>query len=159
MAFNPYLPVSVGVSDTTPVNALIAGTNSLLTGLGQSAAAACSLALVVNVAAADVPGCSVSVTVAGTNAFALITMVFDVQATVTTSNNVFIGSLLVDGLGGYPEAHADDRTSRITVAQTTKVGLAAGNHTLKLQAAKGPAGSFTAMATHTTLTVVLFDIP
>jgi hypothetical protein len=158
VAFNPFSSISVGVSDTTQTNAVINAVNTLLTGLGQSGTAVAASPLTVGTTAADVAGCSISLVVAGTNAFVEVTMVFDVQTTVTTSNNVFLGTLLIDGVGGFPEAHADDRESRITVSQTVRAGLAAGSHTLKLQAAKTPGGSFTAMASHTTLTVTLFDV-
>jgi len=160
VGFNPFAPISVGVSDTTQINALIQGVNTFLTGMAQSSAVPATSALTVGTSSADVPGCSITVTVTGANAYALVTMVFDVQAIVTTSNNVFLGQLNVDGVGAptYPEAHADDRTSRITPAQSTKVPLAAGTHTLKLQAAKTPGGTFTVMTSHTNLTVILFDL-
>ena len=158
MGFTPFSSIPVGVSDTTQINAPIAGLNTLLAGLGQSASAASSTSLVATTTDTDVPGCSITVTVAGANAFALVTMVFDVQAFVTTTGNVFLGRLKVDGSGGFPEAHADDRTGRITTSQTMKVPLPAGSHTLKLQAALTPAGGFTVMPSHTNLTVTLFDI-
>jgi hypothetical protein len=133
----------------------------ILNGLARSTAVAATGTLSVSTSDADVPGCSISVTVTGNNAFALVTMVFDVQASVTTSNNVFLGRLNVDGVGAptYPEAHSDDRTSRTTTAQVTRVPLAAGIHTVTLQASKTPGGSFTVMTSHTNLTVIVFDLP
>lgn len=106
----------------------------------------------------DIAGTSQSITVTRGHAVAMVVATFDVNPTVTTSNNVMIGILNVDGVGQTTETHCDDRISRATVSQTYRVSLAAGTHTLKLQA-KAASGTFLVNPPHTTMLVTVLDLP
>jgi hypothetical protein len=161
VGFNPFSSISVGVSDTSQVNAVIAGLNALLTGFGKSGSAASSGPLTVTTTPTDVPSCTMTVTVAGTNAYAEVTAVFDFANNATATTNVAIGTLVVAGVTQTAEAHMQlTANNRATVSQTYTVPLNAGSTILKLQVAKdGGASTCTSFASHTTLSVTVFDIP
>lgn len=161
MAFNPFAPIPAGVSDTTQMNAVIAGVNAFFTGLGQSGSAASSAGLTVTTTPTDVPSCTKTVTVVGNNAFAEVEAVFDFGNDATGTTNVAIGTLVVAGATQTAEAHMVLTANvRASVAQTYTIPLPLGSTTLKLQAAKnGGASTCTCFGTHTVLTVTVFDIP
>lgn len=102
-----------------------------------------------------VTGASLSVTATGANAYALVTAYYDATATVTASNNVLEGAILVDG-SLHTEILSDDRQSRCTKTVTAVVTLSAGVHTVSI-AAKRAAGTFT--INDAKLIVLLYDLP
>lgn len=161
MAFNPYQQISVGQSDSTQINAPISGLNNVLTGFGQSATAAASATLTLTTSPVDVANCSITAVVAGANAFAIVIATFDFGNDVLVAGQTTIGTLVVNGSTQSAEVHlALLANARSTVGQSYTVPLSPGSNVLKLQARKTAAGSVAgANATHTTITVILFDVP
>lgn len=118
---------------------------------------ACTVALSLTGTPQDVAGCSKTFTMVNANGHAVCFATFDSSNTVTTSNNVGVGKLVVDGVTQNGEAHWDDRVSRVTAYQSWTVPLGAGSHTIKLQASGG--GTMQVQTIHTKLTVIVFDLP
>lgn len=107
-----------------------------------------------------VTGATVTFTVTGANAYCVVNAVFDVTATVTTSNNIFVGLVYKNGVSiGGAEAHCDDRSSYNSCFCTNKVSLTgAGTYTITLRAAKAQSGgTFVIQNTHTRATVTVYD--
>lgn len=126
-------------------------------GFINNGSAACTLALTLTGTLQDVAGCSKTFTIVNGNAFAICWGTFDSANSVTTSNNVGVGQLMVDGVSQSGEAHWDDRVSRTTAQQHWTVPLTAASHTIKLQGKGG--GVMTLQTIHTKLTIVVFDLP
>lgn len=103
----------------------------------------------------DVPGATVTFSVTGANAYVDVSWTYDASPTVTASNNVLVGGLLLDG-SQQQECLCDDRVSRATPSDQIKVAVGAGAHTIKI-AAKRAAGTFT--INDALLTVRLYDLP
>jgi hypothetical protein len=163
VTFNPYTAISNGASDTTQINAVIAGLNALLTGFGQGGSvAATGGPMTVTTTPTDVPSCTTTVTVTGSNAYAEVVATFDFANNATGTTNAAIGTLVVNGAAQTAEAHMQlTANNRATVSQSYKVPLSAvGSTTLKMQVAKdGGASVCTIFDTHTTLKVSVFDVP
>lgn len=131
---------------------------NLANGHYNDGSAACTAALNLTTSLQDITGCSKTFSVVGAHSIAMCFATFDNASTVGTGNNVGVGSLVVDGSVQTGEAHWDDRTSRTTAYQSWTVSLAAGSHTIKLQAKTG-GGTQQIQTIHTKLTVIVFDLP
>ncbi|MER8262742.1 hypothetical protein ABT007_00940 [Streptomyces griseus] len=94
-----------------------------------------------------IPGCSVTLTTQAANALYSVSAVFDCSVTGVHTQNLMVGRLMVDGVGGSGLAiHAMDTADRDTVAMVWRGTLpAAGSHTLQIEGvinAAGGTGSF-----------------
>lgn len=160
MAVTPIAQILGGVSSTTQINNIINALNILLPGLFQSAQAVANANLTLSTTETDISGATVTVNPAGANAFAVVVGVFDVDCTAAGAA-VAQGRLSIDGSTQTAEAHGTMiSTSRSTVTQVWLPPLAFGSHTLKLRGLKtAAAGTATIWATHTTITVILVDLP
>lgn len=109
--------------------------------------------------AANVPGCSVTITTVNANAVVQVTGIFDITTT-TAGSSTAVGTLVVDGSTQSGEAtHQLVTTSdRDSVAQVWNVPLAtAGSHTFTLQGATTGGGLATFNFPHTTLNMLVLD--
>ena len=133
---------------------------NLANGFFQCASAAATATLNLGASAADVVGASVTVSVGGAHAFAVVTGCFDFKTTVGAGGAFLLGRLAVDGVEQPAQAPKDGATagSEANVAQCWLVPLAAGTHTLKLRASANGSTS-TCGLTHTTITAIVFDLP
>lgn len=136
----------------------VSALQNLANGFFSNDSKACTAALSLTTSLQDITGCSKTFSVVGAHSIALCFATFDNASTVGTGNNVGVGSLVVDGSLQTGEAHWDDRTSRTTAYQSWTVSLAAGSHTIKLQAKTG-GGTQQLQTIHTKLTVIVFDLP
>lgn len=111
--------------------------------------------------AQDVAGATLTVTVGGADAVALVSATFDFAQTACTAATTEVGQLVVDGVaqdGQALLAQADVNSQRATVAQSWLIPLAAGTHTLKLQAFRiGGTGTFVCYGTHTQMTALILN--
>lgn len=122
------------------------------------ARARAGLSLTLTASPQDVTDATITVTVAGTDAVAKINGVFDFAGTTVTSTATQVGVLAVDGVvqDGQALFVPTAAGGRATVAQTWRVPLAAGTHTLKLQAYKiGGTGTWVCYGTHTSISVTI----
>jgi hypothetical protein len=161
MASNPLVQLSGGILGTTPINNLDQYVNVLFAGLAQSQQVSANADLTLTTTETDVPGVSIpTLTVAGSNAFAVCIGTFDFDASATGSA-VAQGRLSIDGATQTMEAHGPIASvARVTAEMTWLVPLLPGSHALKLRAAKsGAVGTVQTRATHTNLTVILVDLP
>lgn len=143
--------------DSRVVNA-----SALLTGLALSAHKPASGNLTLSTSVQDVPGCTLTFSVAGAHAFVMVVGTFDFQPSVSSAGNNAVGYLTVDGSARSQQAIWTDNgaNSRDTTPQSWIVPVAAGSHTVKLQANKtGAGGTHTANSPHTTMTILVVDLP
>lgn len=108
----------------------------------------------------DIPGMSVSITVADTTDRFLVVAAVDARAGSSPNNGVMSGKLLVDGAiqAGVATFNTGSApATRSTVFQSWVItGMAAGSHTVKMQASMNTAtaNAITVGLTHTRMTVV-----
>lgn len=138
---------------------------STLNGPYQTGVGTCSTALTLSTTLTDIAGCSVTVTIVGGSAYAIVTANAQfVVSAAAAAGTIMSCALLVDGVN--QSALGTLRDSADTVhdghrAYTWKVPLAAGSHTLKLQGSKS-AASGTCAITNTAgsnIVVQVFDLP
>jgi len=163
VAFNPLAQIPTGVASTTQLNASIVALNQILAGLsGQTQQAASTSTLTVTNVETDVPGATLTLTVTGANAFAIVNGTFDYKTTTGVASQFFLGLLSVDGGDQTANATHDAAVSGVGggCTQTWKVPLSAGSHTLKLRAIVS-SGAVVAIVGvgHTTITATVWDIP
>lgn len=133
-----------------------------LTGLALSVQKPSTGNLTLSTSVQDVAGCTVTFSVSGAHAFAMVNAAFDFQPTVSSAGNNAVGYLTVDGSSRSQQAIWTDNgaNSRETTPQNWVVPLAAGSHTLKLQANKtGAGGTHVANSPHTSMSVLVVDLP
>jgi hypothetical protein len=122
-------------------------------------AAASAPVTVTTTSPTDVTGATITFTTVQANASVLVIGVFDMLT--VSSGATALGTCIVDGSGTFGEAiHFLGATgARETVVQQWPItGLAAGSHTIKLQAMLSAAsGSCTIGSTHTTITATVYD--
>lgn len=164
MSFIPLQSINQGVSDTTQLNALIDLMNRLATGLDSgTTVGTCSAALVLTTTLTDVPGCTVTITATGANAYAMVTG--NAQFVVTGAAGITMAcALFVDGVNQAALGTIRDSADNVHDGHrsfTWKIPLSAGSHTLKLQGNKSAALA-TCSITNTAgsnIVVQLFDLP
>lgn len=119
----------------------------------QTGSVAATSALTLTTSNQDVPSASVSITLADA-ATRLVVAVFDFDVSVS-GVGVCVGDVFVDGAALPSEAlFAAATTGRLTASVVNIVSLAAGTHTIKMQARKTVAsGTATVSASHTRLVV------
>jgi hypothetical protein len=136
-----------------------------LSGFGQRKQANATSALSLSTTLTDVPGCSVSVTVAGANAYVICHAAVQFNCISANSGHYAQCSLVVDGTA---QASQGTIKSDMNAAPTDghrsyvwEVGLTAGTHTIKLQGSKDNAGgnAFISNTLGTNLVVQVFDLP
>jgi len=106
----------------------------------------------VTTTAADLAGCSITITTVLSNTAVVVDGVFDMVSNGTA--DIFLGTLQVDGVTQTGEAHYVG-TARTTVMMTWEATLATpGSHTLKLRAGKGSNSNvMTTFQNHTRIVV------
>lgn len=118
--------------------------------------AACSTALTCPVAATDVAGATLSVSVADPSEVFQVVVTFEVQ-TLTTGAGTFTGRLVVNGVSqGAQVVWVAPATAGLRNTLTRKyriTGLAAGTRVFKLQAAGSVASVYRVNVTHSTINV------
>lgn len=136
---------------------------SSINGPYQTGVGTCSAGLTLTTTPTDVTGATVTVSVVGANAYAIVTA--SVQFTVTGAAGITLSAvLLVDGVSQAALGSVRDSADNIhdqTTCYTWKIPLTAGSHTLKLQGSKSAALG-TAVINNTAgtnLVVQLFDLP
>jgi hypothetical protein len=124
------------------------------------ASAACTSGLTLTTSGVDVPGCSITLPVAGSNAFYTAWYTFDIQYTAA-GVSTGVGWLYLDGTQIGNAAILDGGGTlapRGTVGNQWSAPVAAGSHTWKLQALKTAApATIVANSQHSVLTVLLVD--
>lgn len=112
-----------------------------------------------NATISQVTGASVTFTTTGLHGFALIWSVFDIDN--PTAATTFIGYTYIDGAINDAQVIKDCTTvDRSTLMQVIPTPLPAGTHTIDLRASKtAAAGTLVVQATHTTVTVLVVDLP
>jgi hypothetical protein len=108
----------------------------------------------------DIPGTVQNFTVTGANAYALFIGTICWAVTVASAGNL-VGDLLLDGghLAGSILDASNATFGFRTGTQTWTSALAAGNHSVRLQARKDAAGATAqAKSGSTTLAMLLYDI-
>lgn len=149
---------------TSLINALIAGVRVPYNGFLNSTVAVSNAALTLTTSYQDIPNCTYTFTITGGNAFALVTANILWACTVASATDFFQATCLADGVdqggnGTVVESTVSTFNFR-SGSQTWKVPLAAGGRTMKLQAKKsGATPSGTTSNPHTTMAVLIFDLP
>jgi len=142
------------IASSSQYNKVVANVEQLdTTRTKYKRASASSSSVTVTETVTDLPGASVSVTTVELGTQVEVTAVFDVESSGT--NDIFLGTLVVDGAAAEaPEAHYR-ATGRATITQSWLVSLGSiGAHTLKLQVAKvSNANTILCYGTHTHVTV------
>lgn len=106
----------------------------------------------------DVPGVGLTFNITGANAYILAWYSADVSPAVAAGSNVLIVALTVDGAAQGGGILVDERVTRATPMRCHRISLAAGSHTVKIQALKAQAGG-TFTVNSALLQVELFDLP
>jgi hypothetical protein len=121
--------------------------------------AECTAGPTIGTSAVDIAGCSVTFTVTGSNAFAVVTGTFGWSISTSNSTAVASGLCVVDGVTQPRAATKSLQTpDAFTGSQVWSPVLAAGSHTIKLQVVKDlVAGTIALDTTNTVLTVLLID--
>lgn len=134
---------------------------ALLTGLLASTSKPATGTLTLSTSDQDVPGSTITFSVTGAHAFALVVGTFDFQPTVSSAAINGVGKLSADGTTQTEQAIWTDNgaNSRACVSQSWTVPLTAGSHTLKLRATKtGAAGTHVTNSSHTNMSVLVVDL-
>lgn len=137
---------------------------STLNGPYQTAAGTCSSTLTLTTTPTDVPGCSVTVSVVGASAYAVVTANAEFAVSVAAAGVLLSCSLLVDGVNQAALGTVRDSAEYIHDGHrsyTWKVPLSAGSHTLKLSGSKSASGGTAAIANYagSNIVVQVFDLP
>lgn len=163
MATIPLSQWPGGVLATSYLNNPISYLNTTLPGFGNSGVFTCSADLTLTTSIQDLAGCTTTFTIAGASAFALVIGTFDADVSVSSASVLFQGKCVVDGNTQSAVALAKDNgaNTRQTTSQFWLPSLDPGPHTIKLQGLKSgsAAGTHIFHATHTQMTVVVFDLP
>lgn len=116
--------------------------------------------LVLTTSEVDCPSATVTFTTTGTTAIAVAHGVFDMDQATPSGTTTNLGLLSVDGVTETKQAIFRCLTpnDRASVAQTWRVSLTAGSHTLKLRVKKtGAGGTLGCSDVHTSIVVTVHD--
>lgn len=139
------------------------GILKLLNNLVTSGTLDCSSTLNITTAEQDVPGCSANVAVSGSHGFVFVYGSFDFRATALGTSVNLAGRCSVGGVTQPGDANLFITTAntRASVSRMWKASVGSGVTNVKLRAlaSSGTPSSATAGNPHTSMTVIVFDIP
>ncbi|HTI26196.1 MAG TPA: hypothetical protein VL652_34725 [Kutzneria sp.] len=164
-SFDPGDPSAISHDLADSVETALSALTIALNGPLQSGTAVSNTGDVLTTTNQDVDGATMSVTVLGTHAKAVVTGTLQISCATGALGAYCTGDLLVDGVAmaasGQIVHDLATTYQHRTASQTWTVALPAGAHTLKLAAKKNSTAGTAASWEYpgSTLTVVLLDAP
>lgn len=138
------------------------GVSQVVNGFASVHTAISGADLTLTTSGQDIPGCSVTFTVSGTNGIVLLIGTIGWAVSVAAAGNL-LGDLFLDGSATGLQEILDSSATTFGFRSITQhwvvTGLSAGSHTYKLQAHKDAAGATAKAVGGSKLSAIVFDVP